>query len=231
MSTDFFDHDLRVDHRTPARAPDDGGEPVRDTISSRAISRLVEQKQERTTQVAGAVQEMELMRLRQRELEQEKDKLEALTRKQESYEQAKRSTAEQLERASVLFDKQAADALRAAEVLSTIRKQFEDCLQEIQQIDENRWGTDAFEVELNKAIAIVDHAQTQYKQGVSKVNAVSLTKSAPAEIEPASLLSPKPESFVTWVKMGLAFSLPLMMVVVVCFLVWLLLSGVLGGRP
>jgi hypothetical protein len=229
MSTDFFDSDLRSEPRGPILPVGDAVIRPADTISSRAISKLVEQKQERTTQMAGAVQEIELLRQRQRELELEKEKLEQLARKQEIYEKNKREVVGQLDRSLLQFEKQAAEAMQAADLIATVRRTYEECLQEVQLINENSWGGQNFEDDLNRALAVVEEAQTQYKKGMSKVSAHSWFRPAgPAEVvgvEPSLLPTVPSSSFLFWLKAGTAFCLPLVLVVVICFVVWLVTSG------
>ncbi|MDA0578366.1 MAG: hypothetical protein O3B24_09740 [Verrucomicrobia bacterium] len=229
MGTDFFDHDLRADKRVPSAATDDGIEQTPDTISAHAISRLVVQKHDRSTQVAGAVQEIELLRQRQRELEMEKESLEALTLKQETYEREKRDVVEKLERSLVVFDKQAAEAMRAAELIAAVRKRFDESLQEIAQIDENAWPTTGFVGELNKALAVVEEVQSQYKKGMSKVSASSWFRASEvAAVSDGSRSEGGPAvplRFGFWLKAGLAFSLPVIVVLLACLAVWLVTQG------
>lgn len=231
MGTDFFDHDLHSERRVPPVAADDS-EPGPDTISAHAISRLVVQKHERTNQMAGAAQEIELLRLRQRELEKEKEALENLTNKQETYEKTKQDVLEALERSLVMFDKQAAEAMRAADLIATVRKRFEESLQEIRGIDENGWVGQGFDGELTKALAVVEQAQAQYKKGMSKVTASSwfrASESAALEAaEPAVAGLAGQQGFGAWLKAGVAFSLPIVVVIIGCFVAWVLMAG---GKP
>lgn len=229
MSTDFFDSDLRRDQRVPAVAAPESVEQPPDTISAHAISRLVLEKHERTTQMAGAVQEIELLRSRQRELEKEKDNLEALTRKQETYEREKREVVANLERSLVMLDKQIGEAMRAADLMTAVRQRFDESLQELKQINENSWHASQFEMELNKAAVVVDQALGQYKNGLSKVNASGWFRAAAAtaavEFEPGLGATSHPKGFRDWLVAGLAFSLPLILLIAVCFGTWLALSG------
>lgn len=229
MGTDFFDADLRTENRAATVPLVDTVSRVGDTISSRSISRLVEQKQERSTQMAGAAQEIELLRLRQRELEQEKEKLELLARKQDTYEKSKRELVENLERCAVQLEKQSAETLRASEVSSAVRRTFLDALQDLRSIAEDTWDPKDFEEALSHACAVVDSGQDQFKKGMSKVAALGLGRiQAPAlEGEPESALVPKARSgdFSYWLKAGLAFTLPLMAFLLICYGLWLLING------
>ncbi|MCE9613662.1 MAG: hypothetical protein K8T26_05255 [Lentisphaerae bacterium] len=229
MSTDFFDNDLRRDQRVPAVAAPESTDQPADTISAHAISRLVLEKHERTTQMAGAVQEIELLRTRQRELEKEREHLESLTRRQESYEREKRESIANLERSLVLLDKQISEAMRASELMTSVRQRFEESLHEIKQIDENNWNGVQFETELNKAAVVIDQAQEQFKKGMSKVNSSGWFRAAAiapvSDFEVSGNAHARPESFRYWLKAGLAFSLPLMVVIALCFVAWLVLGG------
>lgn len=229
MSTDFFDADLKAESRAVPVPLADTVSRVGDTISSRAISRLVEQKQERSSQMAGAAQEIELLRLRQRELEQEKEKLETLARKQDAYEKSKRELVENLERSVMQLEKQGAEALRAVEVSTAVRATFVGVLGDLKAIAEDTWDPKDFEDALGHACAVVDAGGDAYKKGVAKVSALGILRAptpiTASELEPSLMpAGGRPGDFGFWIKAGFAFSLPMMAFALVCFGLWLLLS-------
>ncbi len=224
MSTDFFDGDLRPEGRGVTVPLSEAISRGGDTISSRSISRLVEQKQGRASQMVGTAQEIELLRLRQRELEQEKEKLETLARKQEKYESQKREILDQLERSLVQFDKQSGDALRAAETLTAVRATFDDALGGIREIVEESWDARQFEDELNRACLVVENARETYRKGMTKINALGWLRGAAgeasAEFMGDPVATPRSGTFTFWLKAGMAFSLPMMIFLLLAFGLW-----------
>ena len=229
MGTDFFDEDLVKDERQSGLPLDAKDEvPVRE-LNSRAIGRLVEQKEERSTRVAGTVEEIERLRMRQLELEREKTELEQLTRKQVEYEKAKRDVIGKLEKHIVLLDKQAVEAARVGDLVATIRARFQETLKDITGIIEEDWPADRFEVELGKAMVRVEEAQSVHRKGISKVRATNWFRDAGDETaapETTVALPPSRPGVGYWLKAGLAFALPLILTIAACFVAWLFLTGV-----
>lgn len=233
MSTDFFDEDLRSS-RAEASASDASEDvPVR-SITEAGISRMARQKEQLGDQVAGAIGEIERLRLRQNDLEREKMTLEDLTRKQDAYEQGKREMIDKLEASIVLLEKDETQATRSAELLSVIRGRFKETLDEMTSIDEDKWPGASFQDELNKALAQVDDARKIYRRGLAKIEASGWGgaiggKEPPAIMERVSRDLDPTRSFGFWMKVGMAVSLPVILVSVLIFIAWVVVWLVFNG--
>jgi vacuolar-type H+-ATPase subunit I/STV1 len=197
--------------------------------SAPEIGRMGRQKVELTNQMTGAVSEMERLRMRQDELEKEKSQLQDLARRQEEYERGKRDAIEKLSRGIVLFEKEEAQANRMAEMLMETRSQFRQILAELKQIDEEKWSDENFREELGNAMARVEAARDIHKKALARIEASSWHRSARADVaevaESASGGLLAVSGFGRWFKIGLAFSLPLIAVVVLVFLAYLWTAG------
>lgn len=234
-STDFFDDDL-IKQRDAARriklGPGDepigtiGEIPSSDEVPVRPVSdfnltRMAKHKQDLDDQVAQAMQELELLRTRQESLEQEKRGLEELRRKQGEYERGKREMVERFSQSLVSLEKDQTHAERVAELLGATRKRFRTMLEELQRINEEAWPEDQIRDELGKALAVLEDARMEYNKAVSKIDAVSgVGKKGAAEHQPAIFEEGRPareedRTFGYWLKVGLAVSLPLVVVLVV----------------
>jgi hypothetical protein len=120
------------------------------------------------------------------------------------------------------------------ELVSVLKQKFKDTLSELRAIHEADWTDETFQMELNKSIVIVEEAQSLYRKAMAKVDAAKWQK---PDVEPSEkgfvgrFVAGEGEAhqFVYWLKMGLAFSLPLLGVLTLFFVLYLVLSGLVGG--
>ncbi len=102
----------------------------------------------------------------------------------------------------------------------------------MREIREDSWSDEAFHDELNKGLVLVEEARSDYKNGLAKIEATSWHK-ATYEGHPAPVFDHvdkelRPEkSFGFWLKVGVALSLPVILVLVTLFIVNLLLMGMI----
>ena len=220
MSTDFFDDDLS--------RGGDGGE----TTESSSV-RLARQKEQLTNQVADTAEEIERLRMRQEELEHEKTSLEELNRKQDEYERSKKDIIENLSRNIILMEKDEVLANRMVELLSASRARFKDMLAEIRDIKEENWGDVDFEEELDRALALIESARMEYSRAIAKIDAESWQKGAGqaqlATLEEAGRGSLANKGFWFWLKVGIAVSLPLIVIRLVLVAGYMLKVWLSGG--
>jgi len=228
MGTDFFDDDLlRTDSAAADPIERTEGVPTR-PISDASLTRMMKQKEEVMHQVAGATQEIEQLRLRQEALEKEKTDLQELTRRQEDYEKGKQEIVEKLIQSIVMLEKEETQATRMMELLSMMRTRFKDTLAELKGIDEEKWPDEAFALELNKAIVVVEDARGTYRKALAKIDAARWQKPGPDGSSQELLGDGYGETaaakgFAYWFKMGIGLSLPLMIFIAVLFAVYCLL--------
>jgi hypothetical protein len=200
-------------------------------LSADARERLQRQRAEVSGQVGGASGEIERLRMRQAELEREKQDLQELARKQEAYERDKRDIVEKLSGRLQLLEKEKAQALRMVELLGETHERFAEHLTELGRIREDAWEGDRFKEELDAAAVAVAAAQTIYRKGLARLEATRWHRGgngrgvADPDAEP-SAGQPWPRGFGFWFKAGLAFGLPLIFALIVLFLIHLHTSGV-----
>ena len=216
--SDFFDDDL-VQRRGAAKAPLGQGVDVvgsaRDELPARPISdlnltRMTKHREEMNAQVATAKVEIERLKRRQTDLEREKQTLEDLSAKQDQYEKGKQEMMDRL-----------------TELYSAIRRRHGDMLQELQGIQDSRWPEETFRDELNKALVLVEGARKEFVKSQAAVEAeggpASLAAPVVRRLDGGPVASGLPAGFGTWLKVGFAVSLPL--IVALALAVVLLLIG------
>lgn len=233
MGKDFFDEDL-LKPDTPVVEEDENqnGVPVR-AITQASLGRMARQKKEITTQVAGTAKELEELRMKQQELEKERSELEELSRKQSEYESNKREMMDKLARGIRLLEKEEAQATRMAELLSVMRSRFRESLDELRALDEATWSDTDYEVELNKALVLVEDAKDIYRKALAKIDAENWVKDAAHPVATKKLqgeitreLVARP-GFFYWLMVGLAVCIPFALVAAILLVAFLFLEGAL----
>ena len=229
MGTDFFDDDLtRVNEK--AAQEEREKRPGMERATETSHGRLAHHKEELAGKVSNSSNELERLRRIQAELEREKAGLESLSRKQEEYERGKQEMIEKFDRSLVLIEKEEMQATQMVEIMSSMRQRFRDTLTELRKIDEDRWPEDKVPDELNKALAVVDDAREVYKKGLAKIEAAGWQNAGTKRPEALSYDSGTENpgaknGFGYWLKVGLAVTLPLTVVIIVLFVVYLILTS------
>lgn len=207
------------------------------SISSRYSSdpgtgRLARQKEEMMGHVAVATQEIEQLRLRQELLEKERRDIEELTRKQEEYEKGKRDVVEKMTSGVAQLEKDELQATRMVELLAAMRTRFKDTLSELRSIDESLWNDENFQLELNKAMVVVDDAKAVYKKAIAQIEAARWQKNGESGGQMAMLGAESggasQKDFRYWFNVGLGLTAPVIIALTILFLLYLLATGLIG---
>lgn len=185
--------------------------PVR-ALSGVKLGLMARQKHEISQQIDGAARELDELRRRQDELERQKNELSELGRKQAEYDTGKRDIIDKLTRAVGRIERQEERVTRLQELLSVMRARFHDTLSEVRGLNEENWPEDRFEMELNKALVVVEDARTVYRKGLAKIDAANWERSDADSVASLRRDLPQmdgvPRSFLFWLKAGFAFCLP-----------------------
>jgi len=241
-NTDFFDDDL-ARQRNGTRKINMGDEPLTtlnnmsagDEVPVRAVSdfnltRMAKHKQDVDENVVHAVEELERLRKRQEDLEREKRELEEVGHKQAEYEQGKQEIVSRLSQSLVTLEKDELQAERLAELLGATRRQFKEMLAEIKAINEEIWPEENITDELNKSLALIEDTRMEYNKSLSKIEAAGGLEpgnvgSAPAPLfESRSPVSEVEKPFSYWLKVGIAVTLPLIVVIILVAAVLIVLQ-------
>ncbi len=198
------------------------------------LSRMAQQREQTNQQAAQAAQELERLRGQREELERERQRLETLGKRQVKYEQDQNGLREGLTHRMELLRKMDLEASRRAELFAAVRCRYEEMLREVDQVRDQSWSQDRYEEDLNRALAIMEDIQREYSRAWSRVEAVSseVIVQRPADVAgsmPVRVSEQRsgPRRFREWLLAGAAFSLPLITVMVVLFVLarWLWAGG------
>lgn len=238
--TDFFDDDL-VRQRDSAKRirmgpGDEPAEPMAgDTgelggrgVGELNLTRVARHRKEVDNQASVAAQELERLRKRQEQLELEKRELEELRRKHEDYGRGKREMLDHLKRSLVALERREVESQRLLELLGGTRNRFRQLLDDIESIKDESWPEDRVRDELGKSLVIIEEARAEYNKAMAKIEATKGETPSPASAQPAVLFEERyhgheeEKPFSHWVRIGLAVSLPLTVVIVVVALLFII---------
>jgi len=144
------------------------------------------------------------------QVERQKRELEELGRRQEQFNNGKSEFVDKLTRAVVVVEREAFEANKRVELLETIRMSFTQHLATLESINPKAWEGLDIKAELTRALAAVDDARAEYSKSFPKVAA----SAAAAEDDDGGHAYHQEQSapandFLYWLKIGFAFSIPL----------------------
>lgn len=220
--TDFYDDDLaqRDAPRRPGAsvpAQERGIPELQRPVSDLNLARMARHREEIERQVAESVHELDRLRMRQDEVERKRKELEEQRKKQDEYERSRRELSDRLSQSLIMMEKEEVKSERLLEVLRNSRAQFKDALAEIQAIDESAWAEEEIREELNRALTILDDARVHYNKTIAKIEALMGDDGA-LPVDARGMLfrdgsgGAPDRSFGTWLRIGFAASLPLIVV-------------------
>lgn len=158
---------------------------------------------------------LELQRKRE-ELEREKNELEELRRKQDEYDAGRKEMLERLSRSLVLLEHEKVEVERRSENVVNALASFKAVKEQIDSIRDDLWNNANLKEELTKALAVIDTARNEFNHYRARLDVLDEKRNP----EAAAVTGPLAEfvpgekglsrlGFADLVKMGLAFSLPL----------------------
>lgn len=176
--------------------------------------------EELQNQVKRAQSELLQLRQRQDQIEKEKERLEELTRRQEDLERGRNEIADKLARSIILVQRETEEAQRRLEQLNTIQDSFAEHLRNLEEIDPKSWSGRDLSRELTRALGAVDEARSAYARSHAKIAPSSEIDSG--SIDAGSFFSDtEDQGFAYWLRSGLAFTLPLVVLGSIALLVWI----------
>ena len=179
------------------------------------------------SQVQKAQDQLLQLKRQQEQIEKQKRELEELSRKQEELERGRAELTDKLSRSLVVLEREAYDTQKKLEQLRATRESFGQHLELIEAIDPKSWNPADLNKELSRALSTVDDARTEFSQQRSRLQAdegssdVGLPEAAP---DVADLLN-EGSDFGHWVKIGFAFSLPLILFGIVALILFFWMAG------
>lgn len=165
-------------------------------------------------QVQRAQEQLIQLKRQQEQIEKQKRELEELSRRQEQFQQGKVEMIEHFTRALVVLERQIYDAQKRVEQLRSINESFIQHLGLLEAINPKSWENSDINKELNRALSAVDDARTEYNRSRAVISAEineDVLAAASSSAETPGSYDPPAQDFTYWLKSGLAFTLPLLL--------------------
>lgn len=244
MATDFFDDDLVREREAALKIklddsgsgiPRDGHIPSSRDLPNRPVgdltlTHMTRHKQEVTEQMVGKAQELDRLRARQEELEHERNLLEEMRQKQEAFDSGRRELKDRLNESLVWMEKERLQADRLAHLLDETRRTFRERLDDVNGLKEEDWEDAHLLDELNKALVLLENVRADYNQALGKIDAIrSQASQDPATMSrmlvdsDRAVVTSGAQGFGYWLRAGMAFTLPLMLLLALLGVVWMVL--------
>lgn len=181
------------------------------------------------SQVQKAQDQLLQLKRQQDQIEKQKRELEELSRKQEELERGRAEMSDKLTRSLVVLEREAYDAQKRLEQLRSTRESFGQHLELIEAIDPKSWNPADLHKELSRALSTVEGARADFAQQRSRLQASEDSGDEPslADLSSGSVQFEGGRSLLQWMKIGFAFSLPLIIfgLIALFLFFWMASSG------
>src|SRR5260370_1277299 len=151
-ATEFIDSDFQASHKTPYPPPAGAAGGL-----SRAPTR-----EEVDSKVGETQQKLAELKRVQEELERERAALEETRRRQIEFQTGRQEMTQHLTRGVGLLEEAEFNARRDAEQMTTVLFEFREALKNIELIQKETWTRDSFNVELTRALTVLDNARMEW---------------------------------------------------------------------
>jgi hypothetical protein len=153
-------------------------------------------------------------------IERQKRELEEMSKRQEQFNSGRTEAVDKLTRALVVLEREKYEAQRRVETLDSIDDSFRSHLELLESIDPKSWESLDLSKELTRALSAVDDAKTEYNKSYPKIVAEQpgefVSASGHGDVYQGESGS---RDFKDWFMMGLAFTLPLILCVLLVLVV------------
>ena len=212
--------------QTPNRAA-----PQRSAMAERIrpIEQMLELSEEETmspehldSQVQKAQEQLQQLRRQADMIEKQKRELEELSRRQEELERGRAEMTDKLSRSLVILEREGYDSQKKLEQIRATHESFTQHLQLLESIDPKGWNPAELPKELSRALSTVDDARTEFSQQRSRLEAGTGESSEIdlPDVSSSSMALGGGRSFLQWMQIGFAVTLPLIIFGIVALLVF-----------
>ena len=173
------------------------------------------------SQVQKAQEQLLQLRRQAELIEKQKRELEELSRRQEELERGRAEMTDKLSRSLVILEREGYDCQKKLEQIRATHESFTQHLQLLEAIDPKSWNAGELPKELSRALSTVDDARTEFSQQRSRLEASggeSNEIDLPEVTRQSAGLGGR--SFVEWLTIGLAVTLPLIVFGVLALLIF-----------
>lgn len=169
----------------------------------------------------AAQQQLQALRQQQEEIEQQKRELEDLNEKQRNFVSGRSDLSNKLSRSISMLEREASEARKKAENFDATREDFEAHFQSINSFRPEEWNRSELKNDLSRALSVIEDAREDFEKQSSRINSLRQVTQSVDTSSQGSRESTKhqtastpaiaafPTSFKQSFMLGLAFTLPL----------------------
>ena len=179
------------------------------------------------SQVQKAQEQLLQLKRQQDQIEKQKRELEELSRRQEELERGRAEMTDKLTRSLVVLEREAYDSQKKLEQIRLTRESFEQHLGLLESIDPKSWNPADLHKELSRSLSAVDDARAEFSQQRSRLSATddSAEGVLPEAAPDVPLGGGSANSFVQWMQIGFALTLPLIIFGFIALFIFLWLAA------
>ena len=179
------------------------------------------------SQVQKAQEQLLQLKRQAEQIEKQKRELEELSRRQEELERGRAEMTDKLSRSLVILEREGYDSQKKLEQIRTTHESFTQHLQLLESIDPKSWNSAELPKELSRALSTVDDARTEFSQQRSRLEASGETSAMDLPDVTSGTAGLGGKSFVQWLRIGFAVTLPLIIFGALALLVffWMASKG------
>lgn len=167
-----------------------------------------------------AQQQLEQLQQQQERIETQKKELQELNERKADFLEGQNDILDRLATSLTAIDRELFDMRQEMEDLEQTRACFADHQKKIDGLHPQNWSRDDLKLELTRAISLLDHAEDEYDEAMQHFkNGRRAGVFTPTKKKAAS--SSKSGEFASHFKQGLAFNLPLIVVALIGYLIYM----------
>ena len=173
------------------------------------------------SQVQKAQEQLMSLKRQQEVIERQKRELEEMSRRQDQLHVGQADMVEKLTRAMVVIEREEFETQRRAEMLRGVRESFGLHLQYFETLDLKGFEGPDLTRELTRALSALDDARSDYTRTIPRIGSPEMSNADLAEDlgQTGYGHGGLPNDFLYWLKAGLAFTLPLVIIgAIICIL-------------
>ena len=155
-------------------------------------------------------------------IEKQKREFSELSRRQEALIASRNDLGEKLDRALKVIERETMEAGKRLEMLQSVDASFREHLDTLASINPKLWDESEISNELTRAMASVEDARGEYNRSFPRVAAMpeqAASASSPEGGYTADYAGGDGKDFIGWLKIGFAFSLPLIVLGLIALVV------------
>ena len=175
-----------------------------------------------------AQEQLQALRQQQEAIERQKQDLEDLNEKQRSFVSGRSELSNKLSRSVAMLERESMEAQKRVEVFDSTREAFEQHIETLNSLKPENWDRAELRNELARALSLIEDSAEDFNKQSAKINSLRQTSTSVEPIRATSgsghetkttnVSAAFPTSFKQWFMLGLAFTLPLVIVGVLALL-------------